>query len=562
MRDFTILEGNSLDVLGTLPDNSVHVCVTSPPYFGLRSYGSFEQVWPSVSYKPMPGLSEISFPCDPGCEHVWGETLAHRIRRDNMNDGFNERWGNSPGARKQELSQPKKLTAGSYCQKCGAWRGSLGQEPTPEMYVAHLVLICREIRRVLRKDGTFWFNLGDSSAGYWGDAPALKEGRASSADRRGFSMNSRPKFKDAFGKNGIKPKDLIGIPWRVAFALQAEGWWLRQDNIWHKPNVLPRSVTDNTTLNYEHVFMFAKSAKYWYDQDSIREPLAPSSLPRAGRKQRLIEKTGLGTTGKQVREEVDGSHGYAGLALGRNGKTGYDERGRNKRAVWTVTTKASNWDFCKACSTLYVGKERSPLAKEKYTDDQGKVRVRLYCRCGAADQWEHHFATYPTDLIEPCVKAGISPGGCCKKCGTPYRRITRRTTEFGGGSGRAGRTPDEMNHSSKWADQQYGKNIKLGPMLRVETLGFESGCRCGGEVEHPDPIEYMKNRTMRDYYTDLDRACDPCVVLDPFAGSGTTGIVAIREGAKFIGIEINPTYAEIARQRIDKETAVLQRSLF
>jgi site-specific DNA-methyltransferase (adenine-specific) len=248
MTSHRIIQGDCIESMRTLPDASVHCCVTSPPYWGLRDYGH---------------------------------------------------------------------------------DGQIGLEATPEAYVARMVDVFREVRRALRKDGTLWLNLGDSYKG---------------------------------------GKQLCGIPWRVAFALQADGWWLRQDIIWHKPNPMPESVRDRCTKAHEYVFLLTKSERYFCNAEAIKEPLAESSIGRAKRKGRLIAKAGVGTLGKQIRDGVDSSHGYAGLALGRNGKTGYDlETGlRNRRSVWTVATKP------------YSGA---------------------------------HFAVMPAALVEPCIKAGCPEGG-------------------------------------------------------------------------------------------------------------------------------------------------------
>ena len=233
----------------------------------------------------------------------------------------------------------------------------IGLEPSPEAYVAELVEVFREVRRVLRDDGTLWLNLGDSYAS-GGRGWRATDGKL---EQRG--MNTRPADPD-----GIKPKDLIGIPWRVAFALQADGWYLRQDIIWHKPNPMPESVRDRCTKAHEYIFLLSKSERYFYDNEAVKEPLAEASIGRAGRKQRLMDRTGAGTLGKQIVDGVDATHAYAGLALGRNGKTGYDiDSGlRNRRSVWTVATKP------------YKGA---------------------------------HFATFPPELIRPCILAGSRPGG-------------------------------------------------------------------------------------------------------------------------------------------------------
>jgi DNA modification methylase len=247
--------------------------------------------------------------------------------------------------------------------------GQIGLEETPDAYVARLVEVFREARRVLRDDGTLWLNLGDSYCGSGGAGNQFKSGGIAAQ-----GVQAPSTWKEFASKvvtqriEGLKPKDLIGIPWRVAFALQADGWYLRQDIIWHKPNPMPESVKDRCTKAHEYIFLLSKSQKYHFDADAIKEPLAEASIGRAERKQRLMDRTGTGTLGKQIENGVDSSHAYAGLALGRNGKTGYDlESGtRNRRSVWTVATKPFK---------------------------------------GA------HFATYPPELIRPCIQAGCPPQG-------------------------------------------------------------------------------------------------------------------------------------------------------
>jgi DNA modification methylase len=279
--------GDCLEVLRTIPDQTFHCCVTSPPYWGLRDYGH---------------------------------------------------------------------------------EGQIGLEETLGAYVERMVEVFSEVRRTLRDDGTLWLNLGDSYAGSWGNQGRKKE--------RGL---------------GLKPKDLVGIPWRVAFALQADGWWLRSDIIWHKPNPMPESITDRPTRAHEYIFLLAKSERYYYDADAIKEDmLHPSAMV----------KSGFG--GKKR----NGGKTYSGNAY--NASLG----GRNKRDVWTVTTKP------------YRGA---------------------------------HFAVFPPDLIKPCVLAGCPEGG---------------------------------------------------------------------------------------------------IVLDPFFGSGTTGQVAEQCGRAWFGVELNPEYETLIRER------TAQRGLF
>lgn len=241
--------------------------------------------------------------------------------------------------------------------------GQLGLEQTPEEYITAMVEVFRCVRDVLADDGTLWLNIGDSYA------TGTKADRQQSKNP-GVGAN-RPEAQNSVARignpSGCKTKDLIGIPWMLAFALRADGWYLRQDIIWHKPNPMPESVTDRCTKAHEYIFLLSKSERYFFDSEAIKEPLAEASVGRAGRKQRLMDRTGVGTLGKQIADGVDSTHAYAGLALGRNGKTGYDlESGlRNRRSVWSVATRP------------YKGA---------------------------------HFATFPPALIEPCILAGSRPG--------------------------------------------------------------------------------------------------------------------------------------------------------
>jgi len=231
--------------------------------------------------------------------------------------------------------------------------GQVGLEEKPEHYVEKLVAVFREVKRVLRDDGTLWLNLGDSffstTKGSGGpDSSSTLVG--TKAEHNGQRMESR---RLSAGDTGVKPKDLVGIPWRVAFALQADGWYLRSDIIWHKPNPMPESVTDRPTKAHEYVFLLAKSPRYYYDADAVREPFADERLGSAGAKS-LPYSEGSG------RHDTlsDGTKKGLGVPPQNNG--------RNRRSVWTVTTKP------------YKGA---------------------------------HFATYPPDLIRPCILSGAPENG-------------------------------------------------------------------------------------------------------------------------------------------------------
>lgn len=301
-----IIQGDSLQILRLLDDQTANCCVTSPPYWGLRDYGV---------------------------------------------------------------------------------EGQIGLEKTPEEYVEKLVEVFREVRRVLKDDGTLWLNLGDSYAGYWGDKTAKKEGRRSAADTNGwtndFNMNARPSFHTAFDGNGIKPKDLVGIPWMLAFALRADGWYLRSDIIWSKSNPMPESVKDRPTKSHEYIFLLSKSPKYYYDHEAIKEPISQGSIKRLSQENRENQAGSTRANGgtradRPMKPVFSRSSGNLerkyGDQRGRphdsgshiGGSIPWEGSMRNKRTVWNVSTKPFK---------------------------------------GA------HFATFPPDLIEPCILAGCPVGG-------------------------------------------------------------------------------------------------------------------------------------------------------
>jgi len=343
----TLHNGDSLDVLSSLPDESVNCVVTSPPYWGLRDYGV---------------------------------------------------------------------------------EGQLGLEKTPEEYVSKMVKIFEEVRRVLRKDGTAWVNMGDcysgSGKGMNGDGSVGKHG-----EKQHTNTGANISHIESQETN-LKPKDLVGMPWRLAFALQSAGWYLRQDIIWSKPNPMPESVTDRCTKAHEYIFLLTKSAKYYYNQESILEPITNSSFERLS--QTNIEnqvgsyRVPFKTNGPMKAVGRGGKNSLRGQGSNRTGENGTANRDgrdmkevgagltRNRRSVWTVATQ--------------------PFS-------------------------EAHFATFPETLIEPCILAGCPAGG---------------------------------------------------------------------------------------------------VVLDPFFGAGTTGLVALKLGRRAIGIELNPDYCEMAKHRLEPFESQLQ----
>ena len=250
-----ILEGDVIDLLRSLPGDSIHCVVTSPPYWGLRDYG----------------LRPVRWGGKARCEHEWEPTRPPRHRGAQGVTGEVSR-GNAAVA--YDASG-----GGSTCRRCGGWLGQLGLEPTPERFVEHLAEVFDEVRRVLRPDGTLWLNLGDTYATHPSGLTGEKRWKASTLagrDRTGAEQAGRMDKRAP----GLKPKDLVGIPWRVAFELQRRGWWLRSDCVWAKPNPMPEAVRDRPTRAHDSVFLLTKSRRYFYDAYAVREPLQESTLRR------------------------------------------------------------------------------------------------------------------------------------------------------------------------------------------------------------------------------------------------------------------------------------------
>lgn len=355
MSKATVIIGDNRQTLKALPDQSVQTVITSPPYYGLRDYGT--ATW-------IGG--------DEGCSH----------RRDSKYSELTITGHKVSGAAGIGDAIYKDV-----CPKCNAVRqdNQIGLETSPDEYVEQLCLVFDEVWRVLRDDGTLWLNLGDTYASFRDSKSTPDSLRSGDGTRVATAANRNP---ESLRKAGLKHKDLIGIPWRVALALQARGWYLRQDIIWAKPNPMPESVTDRCTKSHEYLFLLSKSPKYFFDNKAMREPA--TTEPKARDKN---------AEGYQA-DYPNGDRFSAGeRVFGADGL-------RNKRDVWTI---------------------------------------------GTSRYKEAHFATYPPELILPCVLAGSKPND---------------------------------------------------------------------------------------------------LVLDPFSGSGTTGVVAMSNGRDYLGLELNPEYALMSEKRL------------
>lgn len=428
-EDFKIIEGDCVQTLKMLPDQSVQCCITSPPYYGLRDYGTAKWVGG-----------------DPNCPHYRTNKTGENCSTGHKNMS-------------EEMQPVGDAIYKTVCPLCGAIRvdEQIGLEESPEEYVDKLVEVFREVKRVLKDDGTLWLNLGDSYAGSGGSGNQFGQ-----LDKEGFESY---KQGDRTLSKGVKPKDLIGIPWMVAFALRNDGWYLRQDIIWHKPNPMPESVKDRCTKSHEYIFLLSKSPKYYFDYEAIQEEANPKYIERynyefnTGKKEILGGGRPDGASNTKGMKKVhyknlqnDGQRPNTMHELRANGEPdkvytktvptkiafGGNKYGDNNDSHFQ-TYSGNNWEQKVVVSEDGV---EVPIRNKR---DVWSVATKPYS--GA------HFATYPLDLIEPCVLAGSNVGD---------------------------------------------------------------------------------------------------TILDPFNGSGTTGICALMHGRKYIGLELNPKYAKLSYDRFDE----------
>lgn len=448
-----ILRGDCRDILRTLPGESVHCVVTSPPYWGLRDYGV---------------------------------------------------------------------------------DGQIGLEPTVQEFLAGMVDVFREVRRVLRADGTACVNMGDaySSGGRGGnpngDSSTLQGGRetqeASMVKRyprraphtgvvNGTWQRSGHDGGARIAVPGIAAKQLIGQPWRLAFALQDDGWYLRQDIIWHKPNSMPESVRDRCTKAHEYLFLLAKSERYYYDAEAIKEPASENTHLR-------VRNNGVGwgyTDGEQAKPRTVGANPKARFPSGWDSRSGghRELRGRYSDGVSERMGRGPGW-------RARQNESFSVAISDNVVERRNK---RSVWSIPTAPFSGAHFATFPPALIEPCILAGC-PAQCCSACGAPWERVTERIASGFNGSKYGERVVAAAGGALSGGTKRSTLGSSNGRAVgKMATVGFRTTCQCNAPAV-------------------------PGVVLDPFGGAGTTGLVADRHGRDAILIELNPEYAEMAERRI------------
>ena len=554
-----IIHGNCREVLKTLPERSVQACVTSPPYFGLRSYlpDGHPDKHLEIGLEPTPGdyvaemvavfrevkrvlrddgtvflnlgdsycsaSSDGQYILRDDCSidevlRVGLEVFGVRFDRDKpacqgpLPEVLSDYGERSPLRERSDLAGsgvPARLSA----EQGGGDRTDIGAQQADKTESPHR---SRRKVRLLRGSHAGISDAGSHQRG-WCGAPKEADRPCASILRQDLSgsvedgMPAGPvpsallelqlrdrlvgllsarhvpasqipsALRGCFRPVGLKPKDLLGIPWMVAFALRADGWFLRSDVIWSKPNPMPESVTDRPTSSHEHVFLLSKCARYFYDADAIRQQPAESSLSRWA----------------QNIEDQDGSFRANGGAK----TNGAMKAVRRKRPNGAPTSQFIPGET--TCGVPDVG-----------------VNVRSVWTIATQPFKGSHFATMPPELAERCILAGTSERGCCPSCGAPWARETSKTRTRDGEplTGSFNSTTDHRigpTGVGHWRDKTV-----------VETLGWAPRCEC------PDhrPI--------------------PCTVLDPFSGAGTTALVADRLGRSAIGIELNPDYAAMGADRV------------
>ena len=466
-----LLAGDCRDMLATLEPNSVQTCVTSPPYWGLRSYGTEPQVWGGADH-----------------EHEWyvsqrAITVGNRSDARPVSEIREKATNRNVGGRPKTTGGQSTVGTGLTCP-CGAWLGELGNEPTPELFVAHMVEVFRAVWRVLRPDGTLWLNLGFSYAGS-GKGPS--NSLQPEASQIGASNWSRSTLNGGHGlysddekvinqrraptTAGYKAKDLIPIPFLVATALQQDGWYWRSIIAWAKKAPMPESVTDRPTSAWEPVLLMSKSARYYYDADAVREEQSENTHARYGNggapRQPSVQKQAESGSGIKS----NGSF-YAATA------DAILPNGRNMRNVWLL------------------GPEPFP---------------------------QSHFAVFPTEVPRRAILAGTSEKGQCPQCGAPWERVVEV--------------------------EQIAKARNVAP---IKYAGGADGER-GGTWTASMAEQTRRSTTTTGWrstcgHADLEPV--PQTVLDPFAGAGTTLLVADRLNRHGIGIELKADYAEMGYDRI------------
>jgi DNA modification methylase len=466
------------------------------------------------------------------------------------------------------------------CPRCGAVRvdRQLGSERTPEEYIARMVVIFRELRRVLRDDGCCWLNMGDT---YGGGGNTMGPGLVGSNAKKALLHDQYDRMRAA--PTGLKSGNLLMIPHRLALGLQADGWVVRQDIVWGKPSPMPESVQNRCTKAHEYVFLLTKSMSYYYDNEAIKERSATAPHAPQNRK---TPPTGMGGANNMGDPDKVWGDGLS-----------------NKRSVWEVDDGRALHDWLA---------QNHPDVLESYIG-QASNRADVW-RVSSGGYPGAHFAVFPPKLILPCILAGTSAYGACVKCGAPWGRVVasdRQPTRPGQNS-KVNRAAEELKVNCTPGQNAVGKSSTLGNVVgnrdpqrhctTTRTVGWRPGCACYGmpiigdypkeptkgwggrhDEDYVPPVQAAQSKSRppaEDYDAKMARwemdvagwhgewdllwpqyrECQvrPCVVLDPFVGSGTTAVVCLETRRHCRGIDLSKKY--LALNAVPRIEGVLGRS--
>lgn len=512
----TIYCGHGIDVLKQLPDESVQMCITSPPYWGLRNYS---------------GGSEIIWGGNENCEHEWGELLPeHHPRQVEQT-----KWKNA-----QAAGHGQTAPSGQWCLKCHCWRGQLGLEPTPELYVEHLMMIFREVKRVLRKDGSFYLNIGDTYTS--GKGSCFNPGGGNKSWQSWIDRKvNYPTGRSAPNRmyQGIPPKCMTCIPERVMFAMIEDNWVLRNKIIWHKPNAMPSSVKDRFTTTWEYLYFFTKARKYYFDLDSVRVPHSTQSLERYQRGVNL-DRPAIGKSAEvgpmqqykrapqwfqemfppdeEYKGKFDDLFGHGPNPQSFNLRVRDVKRGKGGATVQSGELKASEKEI-----EEYEYPEKLTARQESivgHFEQKGSGGHYLYGGIESPEgTHEHPKGKNPGDVIQ------IGADTHRKK-----RSITDARKEGHWGE----------DHPSKDPDRWFGDSGKNpGDYWELTTQPYKGA-----------HFAVFPERLCERPIKASSRIGD--IVLDPFSGSGTVGVAAKRLGRRSILIDCVKEYCQLSKDRIIK----------
>ena len=515
----SLMNGNVLDMLKNIPNESIDCIVSSCPYYGLRSYKGADAIWGG----------------NPECEHEW---VNQEIHKDNLRFRDPNHKASVGNHKNQEIYSSSNVKTNS-CYKCGAWKGQLGLDPTYQLYVEHLMLVMKELKRVLKKTGTLFWNMGDTYSG--AGAGQKDTGKASyeASDFRHFPI-----------KSNLPNKSLMMIPERLAMAMIDDRWILRNKLAWFKRNAMPSSVSDRFSNKWEYVFFFTKSQKYYFDLDSIRKPLAESSIKRIsqenipnqfqkGKSVDFAETEPVNNIPKILNNMHKKYNGvYSNLTPEESEKYG-SPRARNMRHDGQSMDNnddlhgANPGDvvFDDTIYDLYTDPNIQDAFIEYLEGERPELLMPSILDIPTMPHSFAHFAVFPETLVNPLIKVGC-PSDVCVKCGKPKLPFFINTGRY-------------YDHGTGEYVEYHTRETKEKIM---EATGASSSSVFNTEVIKEKEIKWLPScKCNADF--------EPGTVLDPFAGSGTVGVVAKKQGKSAILIEISPEYVEIIKNRLEIEAS-------